>query len=137
MNLRVLAVLVFMACSGGGNDADELGIASECASTEDCPEVSWVADSGETETQLECLDQFAGGYCGITPCTSGSDCPEQSICVAHTDGANYCFRSCENKPECNANRSGDNEANCSSNFDWADASDDNGERACIPPSSGS
>ena len=56
--------------------------------------------------------------------------------MAHTDGENYCFRACEDKPECNENRTADNEANCSANFAWANPDDDNGERACIPPSSG-
>lgn len=131
---RLFPLLLLLAC--GGNDADDLGVASECATTEDCPTVQWAADSGEEEAQLECLTQFAGGYCGLSPCQGGGDCPDGSICVAHTDGTNYCFRACEDKPECNANRTEENEANCSSSFDWADPADDNGERACIPPSSG-
>ncbi|TNE87552.1 MAG: hypothetical protein EP330_17800 [Deltaproteobacteria bacterium] len=132
---RLLPLMFLLAC--GGNDADDLGVASECTTTEDCPVVDWVADSGDAdETQLECLTQFAGGYCGLSPCTNGGDCPDGSICVAHTDNNNYCFRACDDKPECNVNRSTENEANCSANFDWADPADDNGERACIPPSSG-
>jgi hypothetical protein len=58
-----------------------------------------------------------------------------SICVAHEDGTNYCFRVCADKPECNANRGPEEEANCSSSFDWADPADDLGQKACIPPSS--
>lgn len=133
--MRYLFIIALMAC-GNSNTADELGVAAECATTEDCPVIEWGADSGDEETQLECLTQFAGGYCGLSPCQGGGDCPEGSICVAHTDGENYCFRACEDKPECNENRTADNEANCSANFAWANPDDDNGERACIPPSSG-
>ena len=56
--------------------------------------------------------------------------------MAHDDGSNYCFRVCQDKSECYANRTADNESNCSSNFDWAEPADDEGQKACIPPSSG-
>lgn len=129
--LQLFLLTTLLACGGG--DADDIGVASECTNTEECPTYT---PEGEDEVQLECLTQFSGGYCGISACVDTSDCPETSICVAHTDGTNYCFRSCDNKPECNANRTEDFEANCSSNFDWANADDDDGSRACVPPSSG-
>lgn len=120
----------FFAC-GGGNAADALGVAAECAVEEDCPEVT----VNDEATQLKCLTQFKGGYCAIEDCTSNVDCPEGASCVAHEDGENYCFRQCTEKAECNANRSGDNQANCSGNFTYADEADDVGSlKACIPPS---
>ena len=73
-----------------------------------------------------------GGYCGLTGCKADGDCPESSKCVTHTDGKNYCFRSCADKAECNANRDADNESNCSSNVTFADGSKSG--KACVPPS---
>lgn len=122
---------LFTAC-GGGPDADRLGVAAECSSTSDCPEVEI---DGE-KTQLQCLTQFTAGYCAIEDCDNALDCPEGATCVAH-EGINYCFRECADKAECNRNRSPANEANCSANFEYADERDDvAGLKACIPPSSG-
>lgn len=116
----------------GGNEADKLGVGSECAKDSDCPEVKV---DGET-VQLECLTQFDAGYCAIEGCDESADCPQGAICVAHDDGESYCFRECDSKSECNANRSPDSEANCSANFDYEVPEDDEGLKVCIPPSSG-
>ncbi|HET7543735.1 MAG TPA: hypothetical protein VFK05_27870 [Polyangiaceae bacterium] len=118
--------------SDDGTQADKLGVAAECKSNDNCAKV--MIDG--VETQLVCLQQFKGGYCAIEDCASALDCPEGSTCVAHDDGNNYCFRICTDKSECNANRTADNAANCSSSFDYADPADDHGHKACIPPSSG-
>jgi hypothetical protein len=128
----VLALLGLAAC-GGGNEADRIGVGWECSASTACP--SWTVPDGGTQP-LACLPQFAGGYCGLQDCTSSVGCPAGSICVTHTDGRNYCFRTCADKPECNTHRTTANEANCSSSFTWALPSDDNGAKACIPPSSG-
>lgn len=124
-----LAVLL-SAC--GGADADAVGVASTCERSSDCPEVT----IDGAVVQLQCIRDFSGGYCSIEGCTEALDCPLASTCVAHTDGSNYCFRDCLDKGECNANRPPDLEANCSSSFDFATPSDDQGQKACIPPSSG-
>jgi hypothetical protein len=113
-----------------GTAADRVGIAAECASDAECPEVR----RGDETVQLRCLRAFRGGYCGIADCQQNDDCPDGSACVAHDDGSSYCFRVCAEKVECNRNRSLENEANCSSNIDFAEA-DTNG-KACVPPSSG-
>lgn len=129
--LTTSCALVIAGCGNGGEtEADRLGVAAECAETEDCAEVTI---DGET-VQLECLPQFKGGYCAIEDCMSAKDCPEGSTCVAHDDGQNYCFRICKEKTECNQNRSVEVEANCSSSFEFADPEDDEGSKACIPPS---
>lgn len=109
-----------MAC--GGDDADSLGVAAECSSTEQC----------DDENDQVCLLSFKGGYCGIQGCASDLDCPEDAACITHDDQQNYCFRTCANKPECNANRSEENEANCSSSVVFTDG--DMGRKACVPPS---
>jgi hypothetical protein len=136
----------FVGCGGddeteGPTDADDLGVAAACEVDDDCPEVEFVGGggaggAGDGLVQLSCLTQFTDGYCAIPDCESDLDCPDGSTCVAHDDGSNYCFRECTDKAECNANREGAAEANCSANFDYADPADDEGQKACIPSSSG-
>lgn len=121
--LLVISMLCTLSCDDDG-EADFLGIGAECTATSAC----------NTDDDQECLSQFAGGYCGSRDCASDLDCPADSGCVAHTDGVNYCFRTCTDKVECNANRSVENEANCSSNVTFTDGA--MGRKACVPPSSG-
>ena len=104
------------------NEADRLGVGAACAVDTDCQ-----------DTQ-SCLLDFKGGYCGIKACKSDADCPEVSACVAHDDGSNYCFRTCTDKPQCNANRAADNESNCSSSVVFTDAETNKSVKACVPPS---
>lgn len=132
--LLLLALCALLAGAGCGDDdgtADQVGIAATCEVDDDCRDLE-LADGGVV--QLQCLTQFKGGYCGVPDCTSSAECPIDSICVTHDDGRNYCFRVCDDKPECNVNRPVDDEANCSSSFDWAVPAEDAGEKACIPPS---
>ncbi len=125
MRIAIAACLLVGSAAGcGGSDADQLGVGAECTSSDEC-----------TEADQECLLQFTGGYCGISDCVDDLDCPEDAACIAHDDGTNYCFRTCVDKIDCNANRSVENESNCSSNVDFVDGAD--GRRACVPPSSGS
>lgn len=109
-----------VACGGGGSDA--LGIAAECTDNAAC----------SNDDSLICLTDFSGGYCGLTGCTDNDGCPTDAVCVTHTDNSNYCFRTCTDKPECNANRSPANEANCSASITRADGV--TGTKACVPPS---
>jgi hypothetical protein len=118
----VLLMIVLAGGCGGGNDSDALGIGAECTTTDECN-----VDDGQS-----CLTDFKGGYCGRQDCTGDVDCPDDSRCVAHTDGINYCFRVCVDKSECNANRSVDNEANCSSSITFVDQPSTG--KACVPPS---
>lgn len=128
MNRRILPLLLlssflYLGCGDDGEtEADRRGVGAQCTSTANCQE-----DEG-----LSCLTQFRGGYCGKSPCSANSDCPAGSACVAHTDGQNYCFRSCVDKAECNANRSVDNEANCSANITFVQPGTPG--KACVPPS---
>lgn len=119
--LVLLAMGTMIGCDDGDEaEADRRGIGSECTADEDCEEAG-----------QRCLMQFKGGYCGVAGCATSDDCPEASACIAHDDGSNYCFRVCDTKVECNANRSLDNEANCSANITFAGG--DSG-KACVPPS---
>jgi hypothetical protein len=126
--------LASITCTGCGDDdvseADRLGVGAECSSDDDCVQSS--IDAGFSQ---RCLRQFKGGYCGIEGCESQLDCPDRAACVAHDDGNRYCFRLCANTPECNLNRSLDNEANCASSIEYVGDDADLG-KACVPPSSG-
>ena len=124
----LLLSLILAAC-GDDEDispADRLGVGAQCASDDEC------LREGDGGINLACLDQFKGGYCGLEGCADNDDCPAPSVCVEHDDGHRYCFRSCADKPECNLNRSEENEANCSSSVTYADPSTDG--KACVPPS---
>lgn len=110
-------LLSLAACS---NSADQLGVGAQCTATSEC----------NTSLHEVCL-AFKGGYCGLQGCVHDADCPTSSACIAHTDGKNYCFRTCVDKPECNANRDPVNEANCSSSVTFVDPAQ--GRKACVPP----
>jgi len=120
---RVLGVLGMIVLVGAacGVPADQLGIGAECATDDKCKK-----DDGQ-----KCLTQFKGGYCGAEGCSKDADCPSGALCVTH-EGKNYCFRSCADKSECNANRSASNESNCSANITRAEGT--KGAKACVPPS---
>jgi hypothetical protein len=118
--LVLLLLLGVSACSGD-NEADERGIGAQCTKTEDC----------DVDLLQSCLP-FKGGYCGELGCTKDADCVESAACIKHTDGMNYCFRTCADKPDCNANRDVENESNCSSSVDFVEGA--MGRKACVPPS---
>ena len=119
--LLALGLVLSFAC-GDDSGADRLGVGAECTATDECDE----------DTNQSCLTAFKGGYCGIEACVVSSDCPENSACVAHTNGTNYCFRTCLDKAECNANRGAEVESNCSSSVTFVD--DVGNLKACVPPS---
>ena len=116
-------VLVLLAACGGddGSEADRLGIGAQCGTSDDC-----LVDDNQV-----CLTEFTGGYCGRADCASDLDCPVDSACIAFTATETYCFRTCADKIECNANRDADVEANCSSNVTFTDGTQ--GRKACVPP----
>jgi hypothetical protein len=125
MQLRpvVLAcVVVLLGCSSGssGSEAQRHGVGAACKSNTDC-----------TESGQVCLP-FKGGYCGVANCTKDADCPGGSACVAHSDGKNYCFLICIDKPACNLGRPVDAESNCSSSVTFVGGT--KGAKACVPPS---
>jgi hypothetical protein len=120
VGLLIVSLFLF-GCGGGGTEAQRRGVGAACTKDTDC-----------TETGQKCL-AFKGGYCGLADCTKDADCPAGSACVAHTDGKNYCFLICTDKPQCNLFRSVDVEANCSSNVTFVEGKAS--VKACVPPSS--
>ena len=131
--LAAMMSLFILGCgdddNGDENEADLVGIGAECTVDTDCLQPE--DDAGLAQ---ECLTEFTGGYCGIKDCASNEDCPEGSACVDHDNGSEYCFRVCDNKPECNANRAEDVESNCSANIEFVDDTTPDGTKACVPPS---
>ena len=124
------AVFVMGCGDSSSTEADRLGVGAECDESAEC-------DSADEDLTLDCLAEFTGGYCGLEGCAGDEDCPEGSACVTQVEGAeaaNYCFRVCRDKPECNENRTEANESNCSSNVVFVD--DRSERKACVPPSSG-
>lgn len=129
VTLLACSVLVCTACGDDdGVEADRLGVGAECDADDDC-----LLGSGDAGPAQRCLLQFKGGYCGLRDCAMHTDCPTGSACVVHDDGNRYCFRSCREKVECNANRSAEQEANCSSTVEYIDGDKALG-KACVPPS---
>ena len=135
--LAACVLCVFALACGDSHDDDETeadmqGVGAACDGDADCE--AYHPDSETGTIELSCLPQFTGGYCGIVDCASNEDCPDASACVAHTDGVNYCFRTCLDKSECNVHRPDDAQSNCSSNIEFVDQ--DTSGKACVPPSSG-
>lgn len=115
-----LVIMGLVSC-GDDNEANKRGVGSECSASQAC-----------TETDQICLS-FKGGYCGVQGCTADVDCPGGSACVIHTDSNSYCFLICNDKTECNVNRTTANESNCSSSVTFVE--NVSGRKACVPPSS--
>jgi hypothetical protein len=124
-----LILLLSAGCGDDETEADALGVGAQCTAEDVCD------DDEDDGIDLVCLiGDFKGGYCGLIGCAEDADCPEASACIAHDDGENYCFRTCVDKPDCNAHRDADNEANCSGSADFVEGA--MGRKACVPPSSG-
>ena len=113
-------MVLLLVAAGCGDDADELGIGATCVFGDKC-----------SDGQM-CLVQFKGGYCGLVGCNANAACPENSACVTHSDGKAYCFRTCFDKVDCNANRPADLEANCSSSVVFISGKKEG--KVCLPPS---
>jgi len=120
--LLLACALVMTTACGDDNGADSLGVGAQCGTTDDC----------NPDIQAVCLTPFKGGYCGLMGCVTDADCPDASACILwDTAGTTYCFRTCVDKAECNANRDPENEANCSSSVMFKDGA--MGRKACVPP----
>jgi hypothetical protein len=138
--ITVVSMLALLGLASGCHsdrvEADLVGVGAQCATSADCPEVDFEGDAGVM--RLQCLTTFNGGYCGLADCSSNAECPGGSVCIAHDDPAgSFCFRSCTNKPECNANRDVNHEANCNGGADPQDPADEASiGKVCYPSSSG-
>jgi hypothetical protein len=121
LSVVLLALVVLVGCGGGGSEAQQRGVGGACAADTDC------------KKGLTCLT-FKGGYCGLGDCQNNAGCPAGSACVAHSDGKNYCFLVCTDKPQCNLYRAVEDEANCSANVTFVDGKAGD-VKACVPPAS--
>jgi hypothetical protein len=137
VTIYLLAIILSFGLMGCDDDdseteADLAGVGAACTTDDQCQQPE--DDAGPVQ---ECLTEFTGGYCGVKDCASNEDCPEGSVCVDH-DGTEYCFRICNDKPECNANRDEDVESNCvgGGSVDYVDPTTPKETKACVPPSSG-
>ena len=124
----LMVVGVFAGCGDDGTEADRIGVGAQCTADGEC-------ESADEEIELVCLTQFTGGYCGLEGCTEDAGCPEGSACFTYDgDGNNYCFRICQDKPDCNRNREEANWANCVANLKFEGQEKEG--KVCVPPSSG-
>ena len=129
MALSFLTLILLVSCSDDAPRVDQIGIGGQCVLQDDC---------NQDLDSLSCLTTFKGGYCGREGCDNNSQCPEGSVCVTEV-GVSYCFRTCAEKVDCNANRDAENESNCSGSFSLTEATDTmptSQPKVCIPPSSG-
>lgn len=117
-------LLITAACGNDQNEANRRGVGAECSATALC-----------SETGQSCLSEFKGGYCGISGCSHDTDCPQGSACVTDDNQTRYCFLVCADKPNCNVNRSLENESSCTSSLTFVDGA--NGRKVCRPPNAGS
>ena len=120
LTLMLALAFVLPACGDDDDPADALGIGAACTATSKC---------GDNQS---CLTQFKGGYCGSVDCKSNDDCPGSSACVVHDDGKSYCFRTCTDKIQCNANRDVTVESNCVGSVTFASGKKEG--KVCEPPS---
>lgn len=129
----LLTSLLAIACGDDEQtvEADRVGIGGTCQTDQHCTDRVGNAAEGY---DLRCITSFAGGYCGIDRCGSSDDCPSGSGCARHDDGQAYCFRFCEDDAVCNADRTSEVAATCSSNvgFNGPEEAETN-PSACIPP----
>ena len=118
MQMRIALLFACITACGSLAACVAPAAGNTCSKDDECPD-------GQ-----QCLTEFKGGYCGHKPCAANADCPDKSICVT-LDAVNYCFLKCTDKPDCNQNRTVDNEANCSSTVKPVDGSE---QKVCVPPS---
>ena len=124
---RILCAFVVMAaacgCGSNASEAIRRGVGAECNASLTC-----------AESTQACLTEFKGGYCGVSGCLRDTDCPQGSACVTDDGQTNYCFLICADKPECNVNRTLDNESSCTSSLTFIDGTMN--RKVCRPPLSG-
>lgn len=99
--------------SGGGKQNRKICVPGDCGHGATCNQDTPCAG------ELDCLDEFAGGYCGKRDCKLNLDCPQDSLCVLDGD-TGFCFKSCELDSECSFCRGSQFAATCSDNVEFAE-----------------
>lgn len=111
--------------SGGGAQNRKVCVPGDCGVGAGC-----VGDA-DCHAGLTCLTGLRGGYCGKADCSVAADCPTGSQCVSHTDGQNYCFRTCAADTDCSFCRAWDLRATCASDVAFAETGTTG--KVCVPP----
>jgi hypothetical protein len=109
--------------SGGGANNRKVCVPGDCGVGAAC------AGGADCATGLECILTLAGGYCTTRGCTSNAECPADSACVRHSDGQNYCFKSCVGKGDCTFCRGWDDLAECAADVEFVEAGTGS---VCVP-----
>lgn len=80
--------------SGGGSSNRKICVPGDCGVGAAC------LSGADCATGLECVTSLGIGYCTKRSCTANAECPTGSACVRHTDGQNYCMKSCAGASDC-------------------------------------
>ncbi|MEN9580711.1 MAG: hypothetical protein RJA70_3720 [Pseudomonadota bacterium] len=99
--------------SGGGNKNRKVCVPGDCSHGATCDKAT--PCSGD----LDCLDEFAGGYCGKRDCKLNADCPGDTLCVLDGD-MGFCFKTCGVDSECSFCRAGEVAASCDDGVKFAE-----------------
>lgn len=99
--------------SGGGASNRKVCVPGDCGIGAGC------ADDSDCDADLECIDDYDGGYCGHSGCGTNADCGSGALCIRDGD-ATYCARTCEVETDCTFCRHGDHPAACTSDVELAE-----------------
>jgi len=111
--------------SGGGSANRKICMPVDCSVGATCD--ANLPCAGGTD----CLDGFAGGYCGRADCTNDAGCPPNSRCIQHPNGTNYCFATCVAGTDCSLCRGTTYAADCRSDVTFVDTTTPPGS-VCVP-----
>lgn len=109
--------------SGGGSNNRKVCVPGDCGVGAGC------AETADCSADLDCLDEFEGGYCGVRGCEANADCGADARCVRDDDG-NYCARTCGAASDCSLCRGEDHAADCTDEADFAE--DGTADSVCLP-----
>jgi hypothetical protein len=109
--------------SGGGSDNRKICVPGNCGLGASC------VDDADCGGGLDCIDAFAGGYCGRADCAADADCPDGSVCAVLGDGATYCLRTCAAASDCSFCRGDETPPACTDQVELVEAT---GVSVCQP-----
>lgn len=111
--------------SGGGSENRKVCVPGDCDIGAACGEE--LPCPGD----LDCLDDFDGGYCGRRDCAGDGDCPDDARCVT-IDDVNICVKTCGTDGDCGLCRGEDVAAACTDEVEFVEGT---AEGVCVPPAS--
>jgi hypothetical protein len=105
----------FICRASGGGDPRKVCVPGDCGIGASCDDV-FLCDAG-----LQCLTAFGGGYCGTQGCTTNAECGQNGLCVTHSNGTNYCLKSCAAPSDCSFCRPATEATECRSDVSFVEA----------------